>query len=127
MPRLWCVTLALAAVISLGCGAAPASTPVTIALLTQQEPSSACEGALAQGTLVPDPRSGLALVAASGERTPVMWPFGYSARLEDGQIVLLDAAGQPVATEGDLIEMGGGSGANGLFYACSGSVKRANA
>ena len=79
--------------------------------------------ALAQGTLVPDPRTGLALATSTGERMPVMWPFGYSARLVDGEIELLDGSGAFVAREGDLIQMGGGSGANGLFYACAEDIQ----
>ncbi len=83
--------------------------------------------ALAQGTLVPDPRSGLAIAAPTGERTPVMWPFGYSARLVDGVIELLDDAGTFVAREGDAVEMGGGLGPNGFFFACARDIQRANA
>jgi hypothetical protein len=82
--------------------------------------------ALARGTLVPDPRSGLALATPTGERIPVMWPFGYSARLVDAVIELVDSSGNFVAREGDTVEMGGGFGANGLFYACTG-LKRVNA
>lgn len=75
--------------------------------------------ALARGTLVPDPRTGLGL-ANGAERTPVMWPFGYSARLVDGVIELVDGSARFVAREGDAVEVGGGFGANGLFYACTG-------
>ena len=98
----------------------PAETPEAITLLTEAARPQACMDALAQGTLVPDPRSGLALATAGGERTPVMWPFGYSARLIDGQIDLLDDSGKFVAREGDTVQAGGGFGANNLFYACAG-------
>ncbi len=100
--------------------ATPAVTPEPITLLTEAARPQACMDALAQGTLVPDPRSGLALATAGGERTPVMWPFGYSARLVDGQIELLDDSGEFVAREGDTVQAGGGFGAGGMFYACAG-------
>jgi hypothetical protein len=119
------------ALISLACGAAPgpttAPTPETIALATQPQPFDACNDALAQGTLVADPQTGLALAAPNGERTLVSWPFGYYARLEDGQIVLVDAAGQAIAAEGDMVQMGGGFGAGNVFAACGGSVERVGA
>jgi len=82
--------------------------------------------ALAKGTLVPDPRSGLGFAGPDGVSNPVMWPFGYTARLVDNEIELYDADGAFVAREGDRIEMGGGNGANNLFYACGGSVQIAN-
>ena len=80
--------------------------------------------ALATGTLVPDTRSGLGIASADGFRTPVMWPFGYSAILVEEVIQLIDDEGNVVAVEGDVVSMGGGSGAGGLFYACAGSVQR---
>ena len=118
--------LAVAAVLLAGCTAdqSPTPSPESIALLTEPAPAQACMEALAMGTLVFDPRSTLAIGGPSGERTPVMWPFGYSARLVDGTLELLDNRGQLVAREGDRIEMGGGFGAGNLFYACSGSVQR---
>lgn len=123
--QLLCIT-ALALFAMVGCSAypqatatPPAATPETITLLTEPAPAEACDDALAQGTLVPDPRSGLAL-ATGAERTPVMWPFGYSARLVDGQIELVDGSGTFLAREGDTVQVGGGFGANGLFYACAG-------
>ncbi len=103
---------------------APSSTPESITLLTEPAPAQACDDALAQGTLVPDPRSGLALDSGSGERTAVVWPFGYSTRLVDGVIELVDSSGAFVAREGDVVQMGGGFGANGLFYSCSDGLVR---
>lgn len=96
---------------------------MSITLLTAPGPVDACMDALAQGTLVPDPRSGLALATSSGERMAVMWPFGFSAHLVDTDIVLVDESGELVAREGDVIQMGGGSGANGLFYACAEGIQ----
>jgi hypothetical protein len=104
--------------------ATPATTPEGISLLTEPAPAQACMDALARGTLVPDPRSGLALASPTGERTPVMWPFGYSARLVDAVIELVDSSGNFVAREGDTVEMGGGFGGSGLFYACGDGIRR---
>jgi hypothetical protein len=97
---------------------------MTIELLTEPQPAEACMDALATGRLVPDPNTGLAIAASSGEVSRVMWPFGYSAQYVDGALVLFDDDGTAVAAAGDTIQMGGGSGANGLFYACSGTVER---
>jgi hypothetical protein len=79
--------------------------------------------ALATGTLVASPQSGLAI--RGGEEatvTEVEWPFGYTARREVTGLVLVDSAGTAVAREGDVIQMGGGSGADGVFHACPGSI-----
>ena len=121
LSRLSLVALAFAA---LACGSVAPSAPVSIDLLTESQPATACDDALATGRLVADPRSGLGLAAQSGERTSVMWPFGYSAVYADDALWLLDAIGTPVAAEGDVVEMGGGYGQAGLFYACAGSVRR---
>jgi hypothetical protein len=53
-----------------------------------------------------------------------MWPFGYSTRLVDGVIELVDSSGAFVAREGDVVQMGGGFGTNGLFYSCSDGLVR---
>ena len=106
--------------------AAPTPDLTEIQLLTEPQPSDACMDALATGTLVPDPTTGLAIASGNGERTTVMWPFGYTARLVDNVIELYDDHGIFVAREGDVVSMGGGFGANNLFYACGGSVQLAN-
>ena len=80
--------------------------------------------ALAQGTLVPDARSGLGLRSSNGELTSVVWPIGYSAAWSDGVITLFDRTGAAIAQQGDLVQMGGGHGLGGHFYACAGSIER---
>ena len=108
--------------------ASPAPSPdvTEIQIFTEAQPAQACMDALAMGRLVPDTRSGLGFAGPDGVSNPVMWPFGYTARLVDNEIELHDSEGAFVAREGDQIEMGGGSGANGLFFACGGSVQIAN-
>ena len=108
----------------LACGGEPASTPITIALLTANQPAQACEDALLTGQLVPDTDTGLAVRAPNGEITKVEWPFGYSARYADDRIELLDADGNVVGAEGDNVQMGGGFG-NRFWHAC-GAISRGN-
>ena len=106
--------LALTVVVA-ACGA-------PVGLRTQPGPISACMDALATGTLVTSNVSGLAIRAGDGAVIEVEWPFEYTARRETVGLVLIDSAGQIVAREGQLIQMGGGTGADGVFYACPGSI-----
>ena len=98
-----------------GCGA-PAG------LRTQPAPISACMDALATGTLVPSNATGLGIKAGDGTTIDVEWPFEYTARRETVGLLLVDSIGQIVAREGQLIQMGGGFGADNLFHACPGSI-----
>jgi len=106
--------LALTVVIA-ACG-----TPV--GLRTQPGPISACMDALATGTLVASSRSGLAISASDGAIVEVEWPFEYTAQRDAVGLILIDSTGQIVAREGQLIQMGGGTGADGVFHACPGSI-----
>jgi hypothetical protein len=96
---------------------------MTTSLRTAPAPVSACDAALLGGTLVSDPANGLALTGGDGGTILVLWPYGYSARGIPGNIELVDETGRTVAREGALIEMGGGSGANGVFVACAGTIR----
>jgi hypothetical protein len=106
---------ALAAILLAGCG-----TPV--GLRTQPAPISACMDALATGTLVASAKSGLAIRAADGTVIEVEWPFEYTAKRDVTGLTLIDSAGGVVAHEGQVIQMGGGSGAENVFHACPGSI-----
>ena len=107
---------ALAVVLLAGCGS-------PVAIRTQPAPLSACMDALATGTLVASNLSGLAIRGGDeGEVTAVEWPFEYTARREITGLVLIDSVGVVVAHEGQVIQMGGGSGADGVFHACPGSI-----
>ena len=111
-------TIILAGVATLllaGCG-----TPV--ALRTQPGPLSACMDALATGTLVSSSKSGLAIKGADGSIVEVEWPFEYTARRDVTGLTLVDSAGVAIAREGQVIQMGGGSGADNVFHACPGSI-----
>ena len=105
---------ALAIFLLAGCSAA--------SLRTQPAPISACMDALATGTLVPSNRSGLAIKGADGQVAEVEWPFEYTARRDMTGLTLIDSAGVVVAHEGQVIQMGGGTGADGVFHACPGSI-----
>jgi hypothetical protein len=114
MSRTFLRTVFLAAAVLVGC--APAS------LRTQPAPISACMDALATGTLVPSALSGLAIKAPDGTVVEVEWPFQYTARRDMTGLALIDSAGVLVAHEGQVIQMGGGTGADNVFHACPGSV-----
>jgi hypothetical protein len=94
-----------------------------VGLRTQPAPLSACMDALATGTLVGSSRSGLAIRAADGTIVEVEWPFEYTARRDVTGLTLIDSVGMPVAREGQVIQMGGGTGADSVFHACPGSIK----
>jgi len=108
--RLFSVAaIALLALVVAGC---------TVQLRTDSRPRDACDDALASGRLVTDARSGLALATNGGDVTPILWPFGWSARREMSSVVLLDGTGKVVAREGDLVQVGGGLGSDGFFAVC---------
>ena len=123
--RSWALAMAVFALAVVACGSEAASTPLTIELLTETQPSQACMDALATGRLVPDTRSGLGINSGDSQMS-VMWPFGHSAVYAEDKLWLVGPDGVPIAATGDLIQMGGGSGAGGLFYACAGSIERVN-
>ena len=93
-----------------------------VSLRTQQAPISACMDALATGTLISSSLSGLAIKAPDGTVVEVEWPFQYTARRDVTGVALIDGAGVLVAREGQVIQMGGGTGADNVFHACPGSV-----
>ncbi|MEX2546552.1 MAG: hypothetical protein WD830_02035 [Chloroflexota bacterium] len=119
------VGILAAALLIAACASTPSATPETISLSTQPPPQSeGCDQALGHGRLVPDPRSGLAIAGSDGTAQPVMWPFGFSAVLDDAsRIVLLNENGQPIAREGDTVEFGGGLGLNNFFWVCPAEVR----
>ena len=110
------IAMVIAATTLAGCSAG---------LRTASQPSEACMMALLGGTLVEDPRSGLAVSDGQGNVTPVEWPFGYTARNELSTIVLVDERGQAVAREGDQVQLGGGLG-NEFWHACGLSAANVN-
>lgn len=60
------------------------------------------------GALVPDPEYGTRIVVDGGSEVPVMWPPGFSARLDGAEVAVLDTDGYPIATTGDRYRLTGG-------------------
>jgi hypothetical protein len=96
----------------------------TVPLRTAAAPVDACDMALVSGTLTNNRPNGLALRTPDGEGILILWPFGYQSRGFVGSMELVDDKGQAIAREGDVVEMSGGMGADGLFVACAGTVRR---
>jgi hypothetical protein len=94
-----------------------------VQLRTAAAAVQACDDALGSGRLVQSQLSGLALQDTTGQVIPVLWPFGYSARIGAGGVELLDETGKVVAHEGDFVQAGGGTGNDGVFAVCAGSVR----
>jgi hypothetical protein len=66
-----------------------------------------------QGTLIFDSKYLLIRMEYEWMTTPspeylIIWPYGYSVNVEDGEIQILDESGQVVARVGDFIKVGGG-------------------
>jgi hypothetical protein len=110
---------------------APGPAPEPIALLTDEPPRdpgetpAACPAALLEGRLVLDERWGPA-VQGTGPESPivrVVWPFGYTARVDALGIALVGADGVAIAHLGDVLAIGGGGHPAGGFGAC-GDVTR---
>ena len=82
--------------------------------------NNSCMAALLIGTLVIDPRWGLAVAPGDAPVMKVVWPNGYVGRHLDGVTELLDGRGHVVARAGDQIEVGGGIGAadDPTWFAC---------
>ena len=67
-------------------------------------------------------RDGVSMVFAdevSGNRLPVVWPSGYSARLMNGRAELLPPDGSVLARDGDVISgLASGAADNGDLLVC---------
>lgn len=131
--RSGALILAAAAIAACGAGTGPTAAPSQAPsaapsagpsfeplLITRADQGGlACMDALITGKLTRHAGTGLAVTGPDGKQTPVEWPFGYSAHIEDGVAVLVDEKGNAVAREGDQIQMGGGFG-NVMWHACGG-------
>ena len=97
--------IVIAAVLA-GCGLADGP----VAIWTRPQPDTGCLQARVGGTLVADPDSGLAFEGVAGSpNKPTLWPYGWSARRENGVILLVDPSGSVRAREGDVILASGGN------------------
>lgn len=77
-----------------------------------------CEMGSIGGVLAPDPTYGLGLRNSGGAVTGVVWPFGYTARREPGDIILLNRLGRIVAREGEHLTLAGGWDDDGVAHPC---------
>ena len=119
------ITLVLALCLA-GCDTSKAAQ---VPLLTGQGPNpGGCFSAKYKFMLVPDARYGTRTGedgVPGDDDVPVMWPPGYTGRqLSSGEVVVLDASGNVVATTGHVYEVGGGYFDYGntnvrVWYACS--------
>jgi hypothetical protein len=113
---------AAVALVLAGCvGSGGAPEVEYIGVPTQGPPAggaNACMDALAGGTIVDDPRWGVALAQDDGARLQVVWPAGYVARRTDGVLELVDADGEAVARAGDRVTVAGGMGLGEAWWAC---------
>jgi hypothetical protein len=102
----------------------PAEELVAIDLPTSGwRPGEGGDGAVIEGVLQLDAEGCVYLGGLPGsdasQRMPVVWPAEYSAAVVDGVATLFDADGNPVATEGDRIRMGGGFSAGVSDHRCA--------
>lgn len=111
--------MAAAAIVVAACALIDSGGPV--AIQTEDAPRvGGCKLSELEAVLVGDPAWGLAVRSAWNGRTyGVVWPFGYSARREQGRARLLDASGAVVATEGDRVILGPGPRDDGVVYPCT--------
>jgi hypothetical protein len=93
-----------------------------LVLRTAPAPQEACDAALLSGRLVSSRESGLAIQVPGEPNLEVTWPFGYRAGGFAGSLELQDETGRVVAREGDVVQMGGGMGGDGSFFACAGTI-----
>jgi len=80
-----------------------------------------CNLAHIGGVIARHPESVLGLTDRRSRKVgAIFWPFGYTAREEQGVIVLVDPHGTVVAREGDRVAMAGGLNVEGETEACGG-------
>jgi hypothetical protein len=80
-----------------------------------------CPAGLIRGTLVADERWGIALRGEGNFTREVIWPHGFTARLEAGRVAVIHGNGSVVAREGDVVEIAGGeTTSDGPWLECGG-------
>jgi hypothetical protein len=108
--RVGVLLLAVAAAAAAGC---------TVELETQSEASGICEAARVGGVLAWDPAVGIGFRDSNGAVIRVVWPHGWTARMEIGGVVLFGEDGREIAREGQQIAMAGARGDDAI-YPCAG-------
>ncbi|MEO8469353.1 MAG: hypothetical protein ABI573_06760 [Chloroflexota bacterium] len=67
--------------------------------------------------------SGLALIDSSGKQIEVIWPNGFAGSPSIGGSLLVRNTDVVIARTGDMLEVGGQFGPDGVWLAC-GDVRR---
>jgi hypothetical protein len=81
-----------------------------------------CDTASRRGTLVTDSASGVALEPSPSGHLTLLWPEGWSDRVNGDRIEVVDIGGSVVARVGDNVAISGGLGQDGTWAVC-GSVR----
>lgn len=114
--RLLAVVVVLGLGVAIGCSDDDGAGVAGPTLVTQPEGPANGEDALIRGFLRFDPERDCVYLGPAGapfrdrldERTLPVWPYGYTAEGEAGEVRVYDEAGNLVAKEGDPITAGGG-------------------
>jgi hypothetical protein len=91
-------------IIGCSCGEGTTSIPY---FPVQNEPEAIQMQVRIEGRLILD-EGYLRLKPILHESYIIIWPYGYTVRLEDSTVQVIDADGQVVACVGDWIVLGGG-------------------
>ena len=111
-----------ALVLSLGaCSTDPEGTRLVLRTAVEPRAAGACDGAAAAPVRIE--RDGTEMVfvdVGTGERRPMIWPFGFAAWLEFDRAVLYASDGTVIGRAGDVLDNIGGAGVGGeTFQVCS--------
>lgn len=100
--------LVVVPIMSISCHGNSFTQPIPFSPVQKEyDPSYIYPTALLEGKLVLD-NSNLRLKPFWGKGDLPIWPYGYSLRITDKQIEVIDNDGQLVARVGDKIKVGGG-------------------
>lgn len=94
-----------------------AAISIPTSLPVPEGSEAVCLTAVTGGTLTRHPSLGVVLAHEEGF-TRVTWPAGWTAREAPEGFVLVDAAGETVAREGQVVRVGGGETAPGEWVTC---------
>jgi hypothetical protein len=86
------------------------AVPGTVDLITMASRTSGGMDALGTFTMQYDSSANCLYAELDGQRSTFVWPFGYSGTNSDGVVTVFDARGEPAATTGEEIQLGGGGG-----------------
>ncbi len=80
----------------------------TVEMITMASRSNVGMDALGRFALRYDETANCIYADVEGQRLTLVWPFGYSATEADGVVTVFDPRGGPVASAGEVVELGGG-------------------